>query len=200
MPRKPDFCLAVIFTLLLTAGPALAQPTHVQQLQELGIRCLGRVPGDLREFRLDGDESSPYLFPALTSYWSENNKRVFVNDTTRTDARIPVLSYRVENADIDLRRAGQGGLIRTANLAVRYRLSGPDGQILSDNQCSDTIADSLAADAARAYADSRYPVTDVEPPQGGWFRSILEPAVVVGAAAIGAYLFFNLRSRRTDNG
>ena len=199
MPRIPVLFLVTILALLWTARPAQAQPTHVQQLQELGIRCLGNVPGNLGSFRLDGDESAPYLPSALFSYWSDNDRQVFDNDTLRTDVRLPVLFYRLENVGIDLKRAKSGGILRTASLGVRYRLSGPGGQILADNQCSDSLTDTLSVERARAYADPRYSETNIEPPQGGWFRSVLEPAVIAGAAAIGAYLFFNLRSRRTND-
>lgn len=182
------------------AGAAIGQPTHVEQLQDLGIRCLGSVPSDLSAFRLDSDERAPYVRSGLFSFWNEGGKQVFSNDSTRTEKSLPLLAYRIDQVRIELNRLNSDRVERLAVLDIRYTLSGPGGQLLADNLCSESATDTLSTELADAFKDSRYPETSVQLQSTGWFHRIIQPAVVAGAAAIGAYLFFNLRSRRSDDG
>jgi hypothetical protein len=66
--------------------------------------------------------------------------------------------------------------------------------------CSGATSDTLETEAVASLVDARYPETDVEFERGGLFRRIVQPAVILGAAVIGTYLFFNLRSKRTEGG
>jgi hypothetical protein len=195
---RPNSPVGLFFWVmwLVVSAPVYSQSTHVERLQLIGTSCLGSVPASLDSFLLDSDDASPYIRQALISEWKSDGRRVYATDSLHT---LPELRYRVETAKIELYRAGKNQYGRAARLSVSYRLTSESGEILSDGQCADIRSDTLSAALASSMRDSRYPETDVEPPRGGWFRKFLQPAVVLGASAIGTYLFFNLRSRRTDN-
>jgi hypothetical protein len=113
---------------------------------------------------------------------------------------MPVLWYRVAEARIDLHRIGGGMVTRTATVSLHAALYGPDGSVLEDAFCTDTLDDQLPVAGVEALSDPRFPETDVSIERRSLVRRLLEPAVIVGAAVIGTYLFFNLRSKRTEGG
>lgn len=110
------------------------------------------------------------------------------------------LAIRMERGDVAYARAGRGRLTRTGDVAVQVTLTQPDGRILATDSCARSASDSVTKDEAEALRDERYDVTMPDIPPTGLWRRYLEPAVLVAATGIGTYLFFNLRSRRTDSG
>lgn len=181
----------------LYADSTLAQNSHIQQLQDIAGECLATSPGEFESFVLDSDSAAPYVRQYLFSRWQEEDRKMYLADSLGS---MPRLKYRVLEAKIELYRAGKNRIGRTTRLSLSIQLTGPDGELLSDRLCGDVRTDTLSTDTAHMMIDSRYPETNVSPPAGGWFRRYLQPAVIVGASAIGTYLFFNLRSRRTGSG
>ena len=197
-PYVKHLLIIVIFTL--TSAPAQAQSSHLEQLQIAGIECMGNVLANVASFELDADERAPYLRPALVSHWMAEGHTVYTADSSNVDLMLPKFQYRVDDVGIDVRRLGSGLVERTVSVAMRYVLTGPDSQILADNMCSRELVDSLDAHLANSLADARYAETNIQYEDEGWIHRVLEPAIIVGAAVIGTYLFFNLRSKRSDDG
>ncbi|GMQ82335.1 MAG: hypothetical protein BMS9Abin05_1784 [Rhodothermia bacterium] len=194
---KP-FLISVIFTL--TSALAQAQSSHLEQLQTAGIECIGGVLANVESFELDADERAPYLRPALVSHWMAEGRTVYAADSSNVDLKLPRFQYRVDDIGVDVRRLGSGLVERTASVAMRYVLTGPDSQILADNMCRRELVDSLDASLTNSLADARYAETNIQYNEKGWMYRVLEPAIIVGAAVIGTYLFFNLRTKRSDDG
>ena len=174
-----------------------AQHSHVEQLQDIASACLATSPGKFMVFGLNSDAAAPYIRQSLFDRWKAEERKIYAADSL---ASIPILTFRVLEKKVELYRAGKNRVGRTARLSLSIQLTGPDGELLSDHLCADIRTDTLSTESARSMVDPRFPETNVSPPVGGWFRRYLQPAVIIGASAIGTYLFFNLRSRRTDSG
>ena len=197
-PYVKHLLFIVIFTL--ASAPAQAQASHLEQLQIAVIECIGGVLANVDSFELDADERAPYLRPALVSHWMDEGRIVYTADSSNVDLKLPRFQYRVDVVRIGIRGLSSGLVERTASVAMRYVLTGPDSQILADNMCSRELVDSLDAHLANSLADARYAETNIQYEDEGWIHRVLEPAIIVGAAVIGTYLFFNLRSKRSDDG
>ena len=176
-----------------------AQQSHVEQLQSLGIECVKDVLVGVGDFEIDAGERSPYLRSAITSYWMEMGHRVFQADSASVEHELPRFQYRITDIGVDLERAPDGQVQRTTRLSLHYLLTGPDGQILADNSCSRHRVDLIDTDIINGLSDSRYVETQPLFQQRSWIQRSLSPVVIIGAAVIGTYLFFNLRSKRSNN-
>lgn len=198
--RCPLPVTGICFSLLLLAlAPAShAQPTNAAQYTEIALACLGEVPSGTVAFRLDADAQRPYLRTALVGRWHAADYQPYLADTAQAPPDLPLLRYRVEQAQVTYERAGRKHLRRTVALALRYTWLGPDGQIRQDDACTDTRTDTLPRSAVAAIEDPAFPETQGAVPSGSFLRRYLEPALVVTVTAIGAYLFFTLRSDRAD--
>ncbi len=204
MPERSVSWLELIFILMLLLSsisrPLFAQDTHVERLQLAGIECLGAVPAIFDQFRLEPSERAPYLRAALVNYWTEREKIIYLKDSTAVESNLPTMQYNVDRIGIDLGKSRSGRVRRTAFLGVQYMLTGPDSQVLADSRCDTSVSDTLTVEAARLFQDSRFLETDVQPSQKNWFKRYLQPAVVIGAAAVGTFLLFNLRSTQSGGG
>ncbi len=181
------------------AATARAQPTNVSHYETLALRCLGAVPDTVRVFRLDAPEAMPYLRTALVGRWQAEGRTVYLSDATQGPA-LPWLHYAVEEVRVAYARAGGRHLGRTVTLALRYVFTAADGRLLRERRCRDTLTDTIPRDALPLVETPAFPETQAPPPETGWFRRILEPAVITAATAVGVYLFFSLRSDRSDGG
>lgn len=97
------------------------------------------------------------------------------------------------------RRAAEP-LERRIRVGLRYTLTQPGGGVLASDSCLETRSDLHTRRGAASLADPRWSVTNPDIPQTGFWRRYLQPTVLVAAAAVGTYLFFNLRSDRADGG
>ena len=110
------------------------------------------------------------------------------------------MSPFIEEARVGYARARRKQLNRTVTLALRYTFAAADGRLLGEARCRETFTDTIRR-ADRADLESEaFPETQGDAPRAGWMRRYLEPAVLAAATAITVYLFFNLRSDRTDDG
>lgn len=188
----------------LTAGdvraqePSFVTQTHAEQLQTLALACLGPVPLGLNEIQIDSDGKHRYIESVLINYWMEEGMTVFDGSGSKETGAIPGLRFSVDTSTIILEKTSSGDFRRTANIGIEYVLTGPNAQVLADSRCDTAQSDTISSEQANAFRDSRFPETDIESSSRSWFRSFLEPAVTIGAAAVGTYLFFNLRSERAD--
>lgn len=198
--RSQIAAFLVLSGIVLTSGGNLlfAQATHAESIQRLAIECLGSVPATMDRLRLMPSGNAPYVRSALVSYWIRLGKEVFVRDSTSSPDGLPLLRYTVDRMGIEFGKSRSGHVPRTAFIDVRYTLSGPDSQVLVDSRCNVSRSDTLSLDTARFLRDTRFPETNVIPTSNNWMKRVLQPAVVIGAAAVGTFLFFNLRSGRSD--
>jgi len=204
MPDRPVAWrdLIIILTLVLSSGcsPLLAQETHVERLQRAGVECLGTIPGIFDQLHLEPSERAPYVRSALVNYWTEEEKTIFLGEQTSGQMNLPTLQYTVDGAGIEFGKVKSGRVSRTAFLGIQYLLMSPDSQVLADSRCDVSVSDTLSVEMARVFRDARYPETDIQPSERNWFKRVLQPAVVIGAAAVGTFLLFNLRSTQSDGG
>ena len=178
-----------------------AQTTNLAAYQDLAVRCLAGVPDTVQAFRLDAPEQMPYLRAALVERWQAEGRTLYLADSSfqTPGPPPPRLRYEIEQARVAYARAGRRQMDRTVTLGLRYTFIGSEGRLLRDDRCLDTFTDTLRrADQAAVQTDA-FPETQAEPPPGSWRRRFLEPAVLAAATAVTIFLFFNLRSERTDD-
>jgi hypothetical protein len=200
MRHRLVILLVSTITLPATSGSAVAQETHTEVLQRMAVGCVGSVPARLDSFVVEPGEKAPYIRSSVSNYWIEQGKTIFANDTDSPPDGLPVMAYTVDRAEISFGKSRSGLIPRRVVLGVRYILKGPQAQILADSRCDDTRSDTLTTEMARLFKDDRYAETNVLPSTTRWYRKVLEPAIVIGVAAVGTYLFFNLRSERASDG
>lgn len=182
-------------------GVGYAQTTNLAAYQNLAVRCLADVPDTVQAFRLDAPALMPYLRAALVERWQAEGHTLYLADSSFQTPGLPPprLRYEIEQAQVEYERAGRRQMDRTVTLGLRYTFIGSDGRLLHDDRCLDTFTDTLRrADQAAVQTDA-FPETQAEAPSGSWRRRLLEPAVLAAATAVTIFLFFNLRSERTDD-
>jgi hypothetical protein len=200
--------ILIVGTIVMMVSPILAAPSsaqagHVEQFQSIAIACLGSVPDGMASFVLNGSDRMPFVRTGLIGHWLADGRTVYdtkQNSDSGGASTLPELEYDIEQAGVEYDNVGSGRSRRSVSLALRYELTGPDDQVLSNNSCNRTVADTLDTDMAALLKDARFPETDVTPDNRSWLKKALQPAVVIGAAALGTALFFNLRSERADDG
>lgn len=187
-----------LFTAICAASlrPASAQPSHADMLSEMAERCLGPVVDPTDSVRVDFDGTPAFMETHLLRTWIDEGRTVLTGDGSATATRLNVI---LNDAGVELVRASRGMLERTALLAITYRLTAASGAVLAADTCRSSDQDLIDADVAGSLADDSFAGTSPDIPTTSRLRRIVEPVVVIGAAAIGTYLFFNLRSRRSDN-
>ncbi len=186
--------LSLLFAML--TGPvaqAQAQPTNVEVLGDLAVRCLADVPDDVATFRLATSNRMPYLQTSLAAYWLSNGYTVYLGDSTSAGP-LHVLRYDPESAQVKYARADHDSLRRTIDLALSHAFVSPQGLLLRGARCSETVTDLVrAADVDRLQAAPWEEARGVIPPDRGW-RTWGEPLVIGSSIAAVVYLFFSVRS------
>ena len=133
--------------------------------------------------------------------WREDGRALFLADSAAQrggPAAVRVM-YTIEEARVGYERARRKQLARTVTLALRYSVTASNGRLLAEDRCRETFSDTIRR-AGRAPLESEaFPETQGTVPRAGWMRRYLEPAVLAAATAITVYLFFNLRSDRSDD-
>jgi len=139
----------------------------------------------------------PYVRIALTTRWQSEGHTVFLSDTLTT---LPKLQYEIEDTRVAYARGPNKTLRRDVTLGIRYMLTSAEGQLLHEQRCHDTLSDTISRADVNHVESPAFPETQATPPESGWLRRYLEPAVITAATAIGVYLLFSLRSDRADSG
>ncbi len=195
--------LLVLVCLAPTAWPAArAQPTptNLEAYQTLALRCLAAVPDTASVVVLDAPALMPYLRTALTDAWRSDGRTLFLADSAAVGPAAPRLAYAIEHVGVAYERARRKRLNRTVSLALRYTLTTAQGRLLDEARCSETFTDTIRRADHAALESEAFPETRGTLPRAGWMRRYLEPAALAAATAITVYLFFNLRSDRSDDG
>ncbi|MDA0378512.1 MAG: hypothetical protein O2899_03380 [Bacteroidetes bacterium] len=198
MRLAPTFILVFLSVL-----PARAQDAHADRLAGLAATCLVEVVSPLDAFRfqpqgvLAGASGTDLISSPLAATWTRAGHRVHRNPD---GAELPLLVLTMDRAAVSYRRSGRRNVVRESALALTWWLSGADGAVQGTDACHLSEEDILTRDAARSLADRRSTITDPALPPRSRLRQAIEPAVLLGATAVGTYLLFHLRSRRADNG
>ena len=201
----PMRVLLVLVCLASTAWPAArAQPTptNLEAYQTLALRCLAAVPDTATVVALDAPALMPYLRTALTDAWRNDGRTLFLADSSLQPAgpAVPRLAYAIENVGVEYARARRKQLNRAVSLTLRYTFTTAQGRLLDEARCSETFTDTIRRAERAALESEAFPETQGTLPRAGWMRRYLEPAALAAATAITVYLFFNLRSDRSDDG
>ncbi len=168
----------------------------------MAAQCLLEAVDESSSFRLQADGQAIFLSTELVDRWSAMGKKVYRLSSPETNAptNLHLLSYTVDKADLSYRRLSRKSLQRNAVLGITYWLTATDGQVLKTDSCLTQEDDELSRTDAERFADRRFPETSPSMPAASRWRKVVEPIVLVGASAVGTYLFFNLRSRRAGSG
>jgi len=195
-------CVLLACLALMPFLTVRAQPTSLEVYQTLALGCLYDVPDTARAFVLDAPAQMPYLRTALADRWRRDGRTLFLADSSLQE-NTPALSrlrYAVEETGVVYARARRKQYARSITLALRYTFTAADGRLLGEDQCRETFTDMIRrADRVSLETDA-FPETQGSIPHAGWMRRYLEPAVLAFASAVTVYLFFNLRSDRSDGG
>lgn len=89
---------------------------------------------------------------------------------------------------------------RDVSVDLTWWLSSVEGNVVGTATCRERSDDVLSRDEARGFAVEGSPVLDPDLPRRSRILGAVEPVVLLGATAVGTYLLFNLRSRRSDDG
>jgi hypothetical protein len=190
-----------LLALLGAPSPSRGQPTNLAVFEDLGVRCLAPAADTVSGVALDAPEQMPYVRAAISRHWQEEGRDLYLADSARVSppAGSSILSYRIEEARVEYRRARGRQLQRTVVLALRYTLVSPDRRVLRDDRCRESYQDLVPARLVGLLESAAFAETRGAVPEGNWFRRYVEPAVLVAATAVGVYLFFSLRSGRADD-
>ena len=184
--------LAALLFALLSPLSARGQETNLRVLERLGLTCLVEAPDAVDTFLLATPDSLPYLRAALTRAWLDRGKRI--TSTAPGEGSLPTLRYEVENAQVSYQRVGRRTFRREIALGIEYTFLDADGTIRDDRVCSDVAVDTVRTRDLTLLEDPSFRESVGEKPPAGWMRRFVEPAVLVGAVAVGVFLFFSLRS------
>lgn len=196
--------IVVVFLSIcyLWAAPAAGQENHIDIFSRMAAQCLAQAVDESSSFRLQADGQATFLTTKLVDRWSATGKKVYRLPSPDSDATasLPLLSYTVDKAELSYQRLSRKTLQRNAILGITYWLTANDGQVLKTDSCLIQENDEISRADATRFADRRFPETSPPLPAASRWRNVVEPLVLVGASAVGTYLFFNLRSRRSGSG
>ena len=166
----------------------------------LAVRCLVQVPDTTRVLSLASPSVMPFLRTALVAAWQGEGRAIYLADATFTESApsMPRLSYAVEQAGVTYAPASRRVLERTITLALQYTYATEGGHLLRDARCKDSYSDTIRRSDRLMLETAAYPETQGAAPKAGWVRRYVEPAVLATVSAVTVFLFFNLRSDRTD--
>lgn len=191
----------LILSGFIITTPCFAQSgdsaTHADVLAQLTFSCLDQAVDDVEAFRFLPQGATELSASPVVSAWTDAGKTVFREPS---EAEAPLLVATTDQASIDLERSGRRMVRRTASIDLTWWLSSVEGDVIGTDTCRSSVSDELSRDAARSMAVSGSSVLDPKLPPKSRLLHAAEPVVLLGATAVGTYLLFNLRSRRSDDG
>lgn len=186
--------------LLAAAVPsanARAQTSNAQRMGELAVGCVAPRTAGVDTVTVTGPDRLPFVRSAVIAAWHASGITVYEAGANRAGTAVQLA---VQDAGVRYAKADDGQIERTVRLDLLVRVTGVDGIILADETCGRSESDLVHRDVLESLEDPTWPETVAEPPPPGFFSRILKPVVVTAATAVGIFLFFSLRSRRSDDG
>ena len=214
--RIPHVWLIGALLLLLAAalaGPARAQsdtpltqpPTHRNVMAYIALQCVLAHIDKAAPLQVEGKGLAPIVAPGLEAGMLKNGYHLASLGVGKS------LEYTVDLAVVDLKKSSRKQVTRTVSLGMSFQIwdrtakgnqdqNAPEATLEQSGTCSDVQVDTVDRTLLSSLSYAGFPETNPAQPAMGGLRRFLEPAVLIGATAVGTYLFFNLRSRRADSG
>ncbi len=166
---------------------------HLQVAARMLVECAQPLLSEPEPFRFD-TESIPEPL-------SVEIMRILVEEKGHRMENLPAspsLRLNLDRMGIEWQPVGRKQLRRHVTASSTAIFTSSDGAVTS-NSCADTRSDLVSREAAETLSSPD--ITALQPaiPPKKGLRRVLEPIVLIGASAVGTYLLFNLRSRRTDS-
>lgn len=89
---------------------------------------------------------------------------------------------------------GKRKTARKIEVAVSANIRDARDEVLFAGSLSRGFSDTIHVGDLPDLEIPSIPLTQGEPPEGGFFDSVLEPLIIIGASAVAVYLFFTVRS------
>lgn len=194
--------LLIILSLLVLPAPAFAQtgesaPPHADVLADLTSECLEPAITAPSSFRFLAQGATDLVASSLVAAWTREGKTVFIQPP---DTPVALLVATTDQAVVDLKRDGRRMLTRTVSVDLTWWLSSPEGDVIGTDTCRSSSRDSLTRSQAESMAVDGSSVLDPSLPPRSRLVHAAQPVVLLAGTAVGTYLLFNLRSRRSDDG
>ncbi|MEZ4700645.1 MAG: hypothetical protein R2834_09980 [Rhodothermales bacterium] len=175
---------------------AVGQPTHAEAYESIAAACLASVTDSLGAYGLAEIDRMPFLVDGLSGAGLNAGHTVYQADSLGS---APVIRVHIVKAGVSLVRARRRRLARTVTLGLEATVVAPDRRVIDTIACEDTYSDTIRRSEAPVLATDAYPDTQSPPVETRWVGRFLEPTIAAGAAILGAYLFFTLRSERAED-
>lgn len=189
--------LVILLLLCIAPSTRAQQASHSLRLAEVTAGCLEAAIETQDAFRFLAQGQSELVASPLVSTWTREGKSVYLEPS---DVEAPLLVVTTDRSDVTLLREGRSAVRRIVSVDLTWWLSSVEGDVLATDTCREAIEDRLTRADARALAVDGSPVLDPALPRKSRILGAAEPIVLLGATAVGTYLLFNLRSRRSDDG
>jgi len=215
MPIQYVWLRGALLLLLAStlSGPAwaqsdapLAQPLpHRNVMADIALQCVITHIDKASPMQVEGKGLAPIVAPQLEAGMLASGYQLANLDAGKS------LVYTVDLAVVDLKKSGRKQVTRTVSLGMSFQVwdrtakenqaqNASAATLEQSGTCSDVQVDTVDRTLLSSLSYAGFPETNPAPPAKGGLRRFLEPAVLIGATAVGTYLFFNLRSRRSDSG
>lgn len=183
------------------AQSSLQPPSHESLLASVTERCLEEAVSDHRAFRFLAQGATDHVASPLVAAWTEEDLTVYLEPS---EAPVPLLVVTTDRSAVTLHRANRRTVRREVVVDLTWWLSSAGGNVLDTRTCREAANDRLSRKQAKTLAVEGSPIFDPDLPARSrvWagIERTMEPVILLGATAIGTYLLFNLRSRRSDTG
>lgn len=204
-PERMRGAAAVVLLLLSpwparTAAQGIQPPTNLEVMRVLvdsvAFESAGVLPpGASVAVELRPEEVRWYLEPALRGVMGARDL-TRPPDSADVTAEFGVTDLRVEY--LDPRRDGVFGdrlMTRRVTAALTVRIVRRiDGAVLYAGEGRRAAQDTVLVEDQERLENPTIPLTRARTPGEGFFTSLLEPLVLIGALAVGVYLLFTVRS------
>ena len=181
------------------------EPAHPSTNLELIQRLSGEVGDTLAMLVGEGDSVRVRMYPAESSWYVEGSVLQAVSKRGRVPTASPFAPYDIElgleNVQVtysDVRRTGfLGSKILDRTITVQFTVKVVDmrsGIIKLSKTILRRVDDVVEASEIENLENVGIPATRGALPKEGFFSSLLEPFVTMGAIAVAVYLLFHVRS------
>jgi len=200
------FCF--LFVLILCqarAGSSPAVPNNAEQLDLLVLRAIAQIPAcssaeehDFIISRTPRGDGVERMVDQRLSEWAlaAGSKTVRIVEPGKSgDANAIQLRYSVLAVGSDYTPIYRpDSLRRTVSMTIQFTLLNPDQEIAWAKTISDSLLDSIDADALKQLEECDLPATVGIGPKKTQKWKWLEPALVTAVSAMVVYLFYSYRS------
>jgi hypothetical protein len=178
-----------------------AVQSNLEILQQLGRRIANSLAANLKtgdsvQIVLRPIESAWYLQQQILAAFEEGGKVVNQSSGSRFGVEIGLVNAQI--AYLDKRSAGfldSRVVDRVASLDLSVQIvDKSSGNIVANRTLSESFRDTIEVSDVTTVENPGIPATHGIPPEEGFFNTLLEPFVVVGAIAVAVYLLFHVRS------